>query len=288
MSVRTAAVAAGVLTLVLPLAASLASDPPAAAKPAAAATAAAPASAPAADVKPGARPPQPAPKNLKILPKDWTRSQVVDVMKTWTSDLGVRCQYCHVGQEGQPFSEWDFAADDKDTKRRARDMFQLLDEINHRLGGLSNLHGTGPAPLATCGTCHRGVSRPRRIEDVFEETRATAGMDAAIKQYREMRTESSVSGSYDFSARPLVREAHRRMDAQDGAGAKQILDLTLDLGLDGLMVRMTRVQAAMAQGDQAGALAELDKAAALPLSADEKAFVAEQRAEILKPKQKTP
>src|SRR5205809_384276 len=79
------------------------------------------------------------------------------------------------------------------------------------------IHGAATPPLATCGTCHRGVSRPRKIEDVFEDTRAASGLPAAISQYKEMRTASLVNGNYDFSARPLNRQARRQLQAKDSA-----------------------------------------------------------------------
>ena len=210
-------------------------------------------------------------------------------MKTWTGDLGIRCQHCHVGQEGQPFSEWDFPADDKPTKQRARDMFQMLGEINHRLTVIPNLHRTGePSPLATCGTCHRGIPRPRRIDDVFEQTRATESLSAALTEYRELRTQYLASGSYDFSVRPLVRQARRQLEAKDPAGAQKVMDMALDLGLDGLMARMALVDIALAQGDRGAALGHLDKALALALNPAEKEFVTERRGEVSGKKPPTP
>ncbi len=268
------------LSLLLASAAAAAADaakPSAPPKPAVQAEPAKPGAQAATPVKPTAPPP---PKNLKVLPKDWTRGQVVDVMKTWTGDLGVRCQYCHVGQEGQPFSEWDFASDEKDTKKRARDMVQMLEEVNHRLSAMPSIHGAATPPLATCGTCHHGVSRPRKIEDVFEETRAASGMPAAIAQYKEMRAAALANGNYDFSARPLTRQARRQLQAKDSAGARQVLDMAIELGLDSISVRLTLVDIALADGDQAGALAQLDKAMALAASDDEKAYVKERRAEV--------
>jgi hypothetical protein len=41
--------------------------------------------------------PQPAPTNLKVLPKTSTRQEVINVMRPFTRALGVRCQHCHVG-----------------------------------------------------------------------------------------------------------------------------------------------------------------------------------------------
>ena len=60
-------------------------------------------------------PAQEAPKNLQVLPKDWTRAQVVAVMQNFNAALGVGCDHCHVMTQGQPP---DFASDDKARKRR--------------------------------------------------------------------------------------------------------------------------------------------------------------------------
>ena len=46
-------------------------------------------------------PAQEAPKNLKVLPKDWTRAQVVAVMQNINAALGVGCDYCHVVPQGR-------------------------------------------------------------------------------------------------------------------------------------------------------------------------------------------
>ena len=272
---RTKLASSIALALLLAPLAAIAAEPPASTTPAA--SPAKPGAETATPVKPA--PPAP-PKNLKVLPKDWTRQQVIDVMKTWTGDLGVRCQYCHVGQEGQPFSEWDFPCDDKDTKKRAREMFQMLTEVNHRLSAMPSIHGAATPPLATCGTCHRGVSRPRKIEDVFEETRSANGMPAAIAQYKEMRAASLANGNYDFSARPLNRQARRQLQAKDSAGARQVMEMAIELGLDSISVRMTLVDIALADGDKAAALAQLDKAMALAKSDDDKSYVSERRAEV--------
>src|SRR5262245_24181699 len=64
----------------------------------------------------GGRGPQPPPKNLQVLPKDWTRQQVTQVMRGFTRGLGVRCPFCHVGEEGADLSTFDFASDEKPTK----------------------------------------------------------------------------------------------------------------------------------------------------------------------------
>ena len=106
----------------------------------------------------GGRGPQPPPKNLQVLPKDMTRQQVTQIMRGFTRGLGVRCPYCHVGEEGADLSTFDFASDEKPTKKTARIMLQNLMETNTRLAAV----GDKPAgePRVSCWTCHRGEAKP--------------------------------------------------------------------------------------------------------------------------------
>ena len=55
--------------------------------------------------------------NTKVIPKNTPPIQVVGTMRNFAGDLGVRCQFCHVGQEGQPLQQFDFASDEKRTKQ---------------------------------------------------------------------------------------------------------------------------------------------------------------------------
>jgi hypothetical protein len=107
---------------------------------------------------PGGRGPQPPPKNLQVLPKELTRQQVTQIMRGFTRALGVRCPYCHVGVEGADLSTFDFASDEKPTKKTARIMLQNLNETNARLASV----GDKPAgePRVSCWTCHRGEAKP--------------------------------------------------------------------------------------------------------------------------------
>jgi plasmid stabilization system protein ParE len=195
-------------------------------------------------------------------------------MKNWTAALGVRCQHCHVGEEGKPFSEWDFASDANPEKQRAREMWRMLEEINRRLAAMPEMHGAKPSS-ATCATCHHGVPRPLRIEDVFEETLARSGLDAALAEYRELRTKNLTRGAYDFGAMPLVRLARARLAAEDPAGAGKVLAMAVELGHDTLATRSTLAEAALAAGDRAGAVAHLEKALGMATNAAEREFVEE-------------
>lgn len=39
------------------------------------------------------------PKNLQVLPKEFTGQKLRPIMTGFTRALGVRCSYCHVGEE---------------------------------------------------------------------------------------------------------------------------------------------------------------------------------------------
>ena len=95
--------------------------------------------------------------NLQVLPKDIKRAQLIDTMKTFAMGLGVRCPFCHVGEEGKPLSTYDFASDDKPMKATARKMLSMLIEINTK--HLPNAGLDEPIQIS-CYTCHRGSKEP--------------------------------------------------------------------------------------------------------------------------------
>ena len=91
-------------------------------------------------------------KNLKVFPQTITRDQLISNMKLFSQSLGVRCQFCHVGEEGKPLSTFDFASDVKDKKLRAREMLLMAHRINEQ-----DFDGQ---MKVTCFTCHRGSTKP--------------------------------------------------------------------------------------------------------------------------------
>src|SRR5690349_25068049 len=73
------------------------------------------------------------PKNLKVLPADLSRDSVVKFMRfIVASGLGVTCSYCH-GAPNVPFDSIDFASDERQTKRTAREMLRMVARINGEL-----------------------------------------------------------------------------------------------------------------------------------------------------------
>jgi tetratricopeptide (TPR) repeat protein len=145
-----------------------------------------------------------------------TPREVVGVMRGVAGALGVRCQYCHVGQEGQPLTQFDFASDDKPTKVKARIMFQMVQAINGQ--HLSQLATRETPPIeVTCQTCHRGVAVPRPLGDVLQAAVQGGGLDSAVRAYRALRERYYGRAAYDFGeftligvTQPLTRD--RRFD----------------------------------------------------------------------------
>jgi len=95
-------------------------------------------------------------KNLKVLPQDMTGPQLIGTMKIFSQSLGVRCNFCHVGEEGKPLSSFDFASDAKQEKQTARKMLAMVHRINQEDFGVTDFSKV----KVTCFTCHRGSKHP--------------------------------------------------------------------------------------------------------------------------------
>lgn len=98
-------------------------------------------------------------KNLQVLPKDSPASRVIGTMKGFANNLGVRCQFCHVGKEGLPLEQFDFVSDEIAQKKTARIMMRLTEDINKQLDAAVPRQA-GAEARVTCITCHRGKSTP--------------------------------------------------------------------------------------------------------------------------------
>lgn len=153
--------------------------------------------------------------NLKVLPRNIPRDTLVNMMAGFTRALGVRCTYCHVGQPNQPLSTYDFASDEKQSKRNARVMIQMLHHINGEHLAQLETRVTPPVRVE-CATCHRGISPPRSLQDVLLASWESGGTDSAIATYRALRQNYYGSASYDFGEVPLadVAAAATRMGAR--------------------------------------------------------------------------
>lgn len=102
--------------------------------------------------------------NLQVFPKDTKPDVLITAMKNFTGALGVRCQFCHVGEEGLPLEKFDFASDTKPQKQTARMMIRMAGEINAQI---TKAMPDAPAMgyQVTCFTCHRGAQHPQHSPD---------------------------------------------------------------------------------------------------------------------------
>ena len=91
--------------------------------------------------------------NLKVFPVGTPRQDVIRAMREFDRALGVRCTYCHVGDERRPPKPADFALDDKPEKGRAREMMRMVADLNGTY--LKRLDRRADPPVAVqCATCH--------------------------------------------------------------------------------------------------------------------------------------
>lgn len=141
-------------------------------------------------------------ENLTELPADFPPERLSAVMRGFTSALGVRCSHCHVGEEGQPLSAYDFVSDANPNKNTARVMYRLLGAVNDHL---DEIEPTGEEVNMWCHTCHQGRPRPQTLDEALLETYRAQGPDATVERFLALREEYYGGPGFDFRA-PAVNE----------------------------------------------------------------------------------
>lgn len=165
-------------------------------------------------------------ENLQVLPADFPGNRLSAVMRGFTRALGVRCSHCHVGQEGQDLSEYDFASDDNPNKVTARVMLNMLGDINDTLG---TIEPTGPERINMwCHTCHRGVARPGTLDEVLMMTYRAQGGEAMLSEYASLRERYFGSASYDFGENSLNTVGYAVLGQEDYDTAIAVFRLNVE------------------------------------------------------------
>ena len=201
-------------------------------------------------------------ENLKVFPKDIPVRALIDTMRSFTRALGVRCTYCHVGNEGEPLSSFNFASDDKPEKNKAREMLRMVGAINGQY--LTKLAARRTPPInVACMTCHRGVSQPRPIEQVVLDTYDAAGADSAEAVYRALRTRYYGRASYDFGEVPLADVGDALRSRGKTADALRFYVLNTELAPNSGFAFRAAAEAQLAAGDTAAARNSLQRALAI-------------------------
>lgn len=68
--------------------------------------------------------------NLQVLPKSIAKADLVRIMKGFCITFEKRCSYCHVATDD--LSEADFASDEKETKKKARELLRFVLEAQQK------------------------------------------------------------------------------------------------------------------------------------------------------------
>lgn len=145
-------------------------------------------------------------ENLQVLSEDLDWNDLVPIMAGFTRALGVRCTFCHVGEEGRPLATYDFASDEKATKGKAREMLRMVRSINTEY--LANLEERKDPPIRVeCATCHRGTNEPRMLQDVLRLAYEAGGRDSMFAAYEALKERFYGRFTYDFGEVPLAELA---------------------------------------------------------------------------------
>jgi len=199
--------------------------------------------------------------NLKVLPKNIGKQELVSTMRGFALGLGVRCTYCHVGREGAPLDSLKFASDDKRTKRAARVMIDMVNHINEE--HLADVPDRPePHVVVKCETCHRGVARPRLLADELALYLVDSGLTATTRHYRELREHYYGSEAYDFRELPLVDLARSEARAKRVDNAIGLLALASEFFPNSGMTPAAKGDVYLQKGDTALALASYREALA--------------------------
>jgi tetratricopeptide (TPR) repeat protein len=201
------------------------------------------------------------PKDLQVLPKDWSGTRLRPVMVGFTRALGVRCSYCHKGEEGKPLSTYDFASNENPNKDRAREMYRMLGDINDHL---KKIKPSGDKPVNMwCHTCHHGRPRPMTLDEELAEQYRTKGLKAALDDYADLKKKFYGRAAYDFGEGSLNAFGYELLEAKDAAGAIRVFKLNTESFPDSSKVWDSLAEAYMKSGDPKNAQLNYEKALTL-------------------------
>ena len=201
--------------------------------------------------------------NLKVLPKDIKKPELVSIMRGFSTSLNVRCIHCHKGDDPVDLSKTDFASDEKETKAIARAMLKMTQGINTTLK-------TELAPVrqpsfdVTCYTCHHGNRLPETLEHALTTELAKEGADSTLALYRRLRGEYYGRAAYDFGEWSLISVAENLgRDPARADAAIVLLNENLVHYPESAGTYARLAETYLAKGDTTAALAQFDKAVAL-------------------------
>jgi tetratricopeptide (TPR) repeat protein len=195
--------------------------------------------------------------NLKVLPKEIGKQELVSMMRDFAGALGVRCNHCHVGESPDSLEGYDFASDEPEPKRVTRAMMKMTGQINREL-----LPTTGRNNLTRvrCVTCHRGLQDPESLDRLLLTAAEDGGAEAVEAEYTGLRAEYFGTGSYNFSAGTLNSIAETlAQEKGDVEGAIVLMKLNVDVNPDAAYSYLLLGQLYAQSGDIDAAKASIER-----------------------------
>ena len=174
-------------------------------------------------------------------------------MQAVAAALGVTCDYCHAGRGAEP----KLTAAGKPILEVGRGMIAMTASLNATVQAATG-KSEREAASVTCATCHRGVTIPRPLTDILLVTGVREGADAAVKQYRDLRSRYYGRGAYDFGEETLLSVARRLANARPEV-AIPLAELNMEFFPKSVNTLVTKAIAQSGRDDEA-AVATLKQA----------------------------
>jgi hypothetical protein len=147
-------------------------------------------------------------------------------MQSVAAALGVDCGYCHPGRGGNSPTGPALTATGRPRVEVAREMFLMVDRLNANVREVTG-KSASEATRVTCATCHRGVPIPKQIGDIVWQTATEQGGEAAVAQYRDLRSRFYGRQAYDFGPQALIPVSERLANVRPDA-AIAVLRMSID------------------------------------------------------------
>jgi hypothetical protein len=174
-------------------------------------------------------------------------------MQAVAAALGVTCEYCHAGRGAEP----KLTAAGKPLLEVGREMIAMTASLNATVQAATGKTEREAASV-TCATCHRGVTIPRPLTDILLVTGVREGADAAVRQYRDLRSRYYGRGAYDFGEETLLSVARRLANARPEV-AIPLAELNMEFFPKSVNTLVTKAIAQAGRDDEA-AVATLKQA----------------------------
>lgn len=198
-------------------------------------------------------------ENLKVLPKDISKEELVGIMRKFSFATGFRCNNCHAKDPSGGPRKLNYASDEMELKKKARVMLRMVEAINKK--HLPKVAELGRKQVEVqCVTCHRGQDRPHLIDNVLMASYEGGGADSLLAMYTALREEYHGSHTYDFSEMVLIEIGGQLSEKGDNQAAIQVFLHNLNYFPESSWNHVQLAFAYREAGDTASAISSMETA----------------------------